>query len=251
MLLDERILYTGSLNWTQVHTNPQPPQKAWRDTGCRLEGPGLPLVLEHFHQIWKKSKSLRKLFLIRKQDRLKPMMDFDQIKMNTRFYVRHRSRKHLIHKIQTAQKRIWITNAYFIPEKKLLKQLLQAARRGVDVQIMVPGPTDVPVVNWAFEKTTRAFLKAQVQLFRYQPTMLHAKTLIVDDWCVVGSANLNHRSALHDLEIEVGFSQPEALRCLEGQWDKDLRECIRIDHTTLSIFKRLRSEIAYRLRYLL
>lgn len=253
-LIDRRTAYLGSLNWSALHTNFNPQAPAWRDTGCQLQGPGLKDIEDSCTLLWQKPKSLNKFLASLKLRTSKQHIDFNQLRMNIGQRQRYLANKHFINKINGAQNRIWITNAYFMPRRKMLHALSKAARRGVDVKVLSPGPTDVPVVKWAFAKVALKLLLSGVRLYEYKKSVLHAKTALIDNWICLGSANLNHRSSIHDLEIEVGFENDEATQSFLTQWEQDLlesRETQAQSFANIGIFSRLRSEIAYRLRYLL
>jgi cardiolipin synthase len=90
--------------------------------------------------------------------------------------------------LKAARKRIYIANAYFYPDRHLLRLLIERARDGVDVRILTPGPhIDNVFVRWASHYHFNSLLQAGVRLFEYQPTMMHAKYLVVDGrWTLVG-----------------------------------------------------------------
>jgi cardiolipin synthase len=98
--------------------------------------------------------------------------------------------------IAGAQKRLWITNAYFAPDRNFVAMLTDAARRGVDVRVIVGGPrTDVRVTRSAAHARFELLLRSGVRVFEYQPTTLHAKTFVVDGtWVSVGTMNFDNRS---------------------------------------------------------
>jgi cardiolipin synthase len=95
-----------------------------------------------------------------------------------------------------ARRRIWISNSYFVPEGRLRDVIMQRAREGVDVRILVPGPrTDAKPVRLAGHSHYEELLAAGVRIYEFQPSMMHAKTVVVDDeWTLVGSANMDKRS---------------------------------------------------------
>ena len=103
--------------------------------------------------------------------------------------------------IAGAQERLWITNAYFAPDRHFVALLTGAARRGVDVQVLVGGPrTDVRAARLAARSRYERLLAAGVRVFEYQPSTLHAKTFVADGvWVSVGTMNFDNRSlALND-----------------------------------------------------
>jgi len=107
----------------------------------------------------------------------------------------------VILRIDAAERRAWIMSAYFVPSRRFRKALRRAARRGVDVRLLVPGArTDHPWVRHAARRFYGKMLRGGVQIFEYQPQMLHAKAILCDDWVSVGSSNLDRWSLRWNLE---------------------------------------------------
>src|SRR3989344_6416821 len=130
--------------------------------------------------------------------------------------------------IEKCQKRIWMTNAYFVPDNFLLKALVDAADTGVDVRIILPKKSDLRFMTWASATFHENLLKAGIRIFEYVPSILHAKTLIIDDWVLVGSSNMNYRSLLHDLEVDINVASLTAKKTLEQQFLTDQQACKEI-----------------------
>lgn len=107
----------------------------------------------------------------------------------------------------SARQRLYLTNAYFVPDHELLKALEERARAGVDVRVLVPGDkTDAKPVRWASQSHYEELLRAGVRIYEYQPTMIHTKTLAADGvWSVVGSANMDIRSMELNQENVLGI----------------------------------------------
>lgn len=106
--------------------------------------------------------------------------------------------------ITGAKQRVWLTTPYFIPDESLATALTTAALRGVDVQVLLPRRGDSRVVTYAARSYFDAMLAAGVKIFEYQPTMLHAKTAVIDDGiAIVGTANLDNRSLRLSFEVVV------------------------------------------------
>ena len=123
----------------------------------------------------------------------------------------------------TATRRLWITDAYLIPPAPLYASLLDAARGGVDVRLLVPGTSDLPVLRSATRGGYRQLLRAGVRIFEYQGPMLHAKTLLVDQrWARVGSSNLNVSSLLTNYELDLVAECEHLTGELAAQFHRDL-----------------------------
>ena len=122
-----------------------------------------------------------------------------------------------------AARRLWITDAYLVPPAPLYASLLDAARGGVDVRVLVPGTSDLPVVRNFTRVGYRELLQAGVRIFEYQGPMIHAKTLVADArWARVGSSNLNVSSLLTNYELDVVAECDELARALGEQFLRDL-----------------------------
>jgi len=217
-LIDGKIAYVGSMNISKCHLSLAMGGDNWRDTGLRLEGTDLTDLYRAFDSAWDHLPITERVREAFRQVRRNPT-----IRSN---HSRHRRRilyKNLLRKMSICRHHIWITNAYFVPDNFLLKRLLEAARSGVDVRILLPRKSDVTIMPWASTAFYFNLLKAGVRIFEYLPGILHAKILLLDDWALIGSSNLNHRSLLHDLEVDILLSDPQSIQALEQQFLVDLQ----------------------------
>ncbi len=104
-------------------------------------------------------------------------------------------------RVRNAERRVWMMTAYFLPSRSLLRALRKAARRGVDVRLLLPGPKiDHPAVRYAGHRYYYLLLRAGVRIFEYQPRFLHAKVLMCDDWVSLGSSNVDRWNLRWNLE---------------------------------------------------
>lgn len=129
-----------------------------------------------------------------------------------------------------ARERLWITTPYFAPPDRVIDLLVAAARRGVDVRLLLPGPTDVPVVRHAGHATFARLLAGGVRIWEYQAAILHAKALVVDGHAsVVGSSNLDFRSFRFNAECNLVLLDDRCAQALERQFEADLAQSEEID----------------------
>jgi cardiolipin synthase len=133
--------------------------------------------------------------------------------------------------LQIAEQRVRISTAYFVPDDELCHRLLEARARGVDVQVLVPGPhADKRFVQLASEASYAPLLDAGIELWSFQPSMFHAKIMTVDGIVAnIGSANLNARSNALDEEINVVVMDDDVVRVLDRQFDEDVERSVRIE----------------------
>jgi cardiolipin synthase len=139
--------------------------------------------------------------------------------------------------IAGARETLYITNSYFAPGRAFVDMLAAAARRGVDVRILTAGPrTDVKVVRWAGRAWYDTLLAAGVRIYEWQPTVLHAKTFVVDgEWVTIGSMNFDNRSlALNDEATLIVLDRP-----VGEQMDRVFLDDLRYsDEITLADFRQ-------------
>ncbi len=133
--------------------------------------------------------------------------------------------------LQAAQHRVRITTAYFVPDDELCDRICAAAARGVEVEIMLPGPhADKRFVQIAGEAAYDRLLDVGVTMWSYQPTMLHAKVMTVDGLIAnIGSANLNGRSVAWDEEINAVVLDQGLVAVLDEHFDEDRERSVRIE----------------------
>jgi cardiolipin synthase A/B len=129
--------------------------------------------------------------------------------LNDSYLHKRRARVQYIKRMRHAEKRIWISTPYFAPIGRVIRILRRQAKRGLDVRVMVPRKNDVWVMRWISIPILHALAKRGVKVFIYEPRFSHQKVLIADDWVCIGSTNLNHRSFLHDLEMDVVLTRDE------------------------------------------
>jgi len=151
--------------------------------------------------------------------------------------------------IVSATKSIYISNAYFVPDKDTIRALEGAVRRGVDVRVVVPGEhTDVPIVRQASRMHYDYLLRRGIRIFEYQPTMMHAKTMVVDGiWSTVGSSNFDERSFRLNDEVNVNVYDEAIAAQMETMFFEDLarsREITLRRWFKRSVMERVKEKLA-------
>lgn len=216
-LIDNDIAYMGSFNISHVHLSESFGGKNWRDTGVKMVGVDFSDLNTAFEAAWEHRPIQERIQKIFKNIDVNPIFRINNTRRRRRLLY-----KDLLKRIGRCKKRIWMTNAYFIPDNMLLRKLTRAAHAGVDVRILLPKKADVFFMPTASAAFYRILLQAGVRIFEYLPSMLHTKTLILDDWILVGSSNLNHRSLFHDLEVDVNIRSTAAKQAIEQKFADDL-----------------------------
>jgi cardiolipin synthase len=139
--------------------------------------------------------------------------------------------------VGSAKRRLWIANSYFVPDDGLQDLLVERARHGVDVRVLAPGEVhDVPPVRAGQRATYERLLAAGVRIFEYRPSMMHAKTILVDDrWVAVGSTNMDALSFDRLEEGSLVADSTALARHLERRLRADFR---RSDEITWEAWRR-------------
>ncbi|MCM2353172.1 MAG: phosphatidylserine/phosphatidylglycerophosphate/cardiolipin synthase family protein [Pseudobdellovibrio sp.] len=243
-LIDQKVAFVGSQNINNVHSEEISQNKAWRDTGVEVRGAPIETLVSTSQFAWERAKpnKLTEAW----------SLHYNVLRLSARRKHRLVRLRKLIQSFNEAQTRIWITTAYFLPNRKTVQALARAARRGVDVNLCLPAISDMPFMKWTAWLLYDRLLKAGVKIYEYQDRILHAKSMIVDQWGTVGSYNFNHRSLIHDLEVEVVIDQQEWLEKLEKQWRADVAQSKMItleDKGHSNIFLRIIANIFYWFRY--
>ncbi len=128
-----------------------------------------------------------------------------------------------------AEKSICVETPYFVPDHRIQKALIAAVARGVDVHILVPRISDVPLASWAADAVYARLLDAGVRIFEYLPRMLHAKVTIVDgNRATLGTANLDYRSLFQNYELNLISHDPDLCSRLQAQFESDLEEAAAV-----------------------
>jgi cardiolipin synthase len=135
--------------------------------------------------------------------------------------------------IARASHHIWMTHAYFIPDTDFVEALKSAARRGVDVRILVPALSNHVVADWLSRGYYGELLAAGVRIFRYTAGMVHAKTATIDGrWSTVGTANIDRLSMTGNYEINVEFVDPGFARLMEEIFSNDVSRATELTART-------------------
>lgn len=218
VVIDKKIGWVGSFNVSNNHLY-------WRDTGVRFTGNVVKQLQTAFDWTWRRThvRNLPRLVVDRFRHR-KRRINKTPIRLNCNRRSRKVLYQDLLQRILNSKNRVWITTAYFVPEGCLTHTLRIAALSGVDVKILVPKYPDWFFMRWISSALYYALLKAGVKIHEYLPHVLHAKSIIIDDWVMMGSSNLNHRSLFHDLEIDVVVTQPAGVQNFKSQFLADLKK---------------------------
>ncbi|MBC8095502.1 MAG: cardiolipin synthase B [Akkermansiaceae bacterium] len=254
LVVDGRIGFTGGVGIADVWQGNAESKDHWRDSHYQIEGPAVAQMQAAFTDNWIKTRA--QVFVGSNYfPELKPSGgdSLAQVFKSSRGEGSESVRLMYLLSIASATKTIRLQAAYFVPDELAIETLLAARKRGVKIQIIVPGPhMDVKIVQRASRSLWGRLLDAGVEIYEYQPTMYHCKVLIVDEvWVSVGSTNFDDRSfRLNDeanLNIYDAAFAVEQVRAFEEDKGKS-RRMTRAELKDRSAVGKMLDEIAGTLR---
>lgn len=230
LIVDGRTAFTGGINISRVYRAgsfggrlKQPnPKEGWRDTHVVATGPVVAEFQRLFLDAWARQRCPELPdgnYFPRQQrrgDKAMRLVAADPRIDQSEFYVA------LLSAIGNARRRVWLTYGYFVPDRQMLQALTDAARRGADVRLVLPGFSDFAVSFHAGRAHYTELLTAGARIFERRDALLHAKTAVIDGvWSSVGSTNLDWRSFVHNYEAD--------LLVLDPGFARELEELFRLD----------------------
>lgn len=214
LVIDNEVAYLGGFNLDRRNSMRAIGPTRWRDTHVRLTGSRVDEAIALFDEYPRAPR-------IPEITPISPLALFS----NRSRRCLHRLRCAFNDAFEQAKDRIWLTTPYFVPDRRSQRSMCAAARRGVDVRLLVPGKSDVALTQWAARASYAHLLDAGVRVWEYQPRVLHAKTALVDrGWATVGTANFDYRSFFINDEMNLLGQAPALNATLAEQFTLDLEE---------------------------
>jgi len=237
LVVDGRIAFTGGAGVADWWSGDDPSQPAWRDTMVRVEGPIVGALQGVMAENW-----LECCGEILTGDEFFPRLE--PAGGTLAFVVKSSpadratvSRVTFQMLIEAARREVLINTPYFLPDRSLRACFVASAKRGVAIRIVVPGArTDQRWVRLASRRGYKALLGAGIRIFEYQPSMMHAKMLIIDDdWAVVGTTNVDNRSFEHNDEVNLALCDRDLAARLQADHQRDVADSLEV---TLEAWER-------------
>jgi len=256
LIIDGKVAITGGINISKVYSSTpfrgDRDEKAplpWRDTDVQIEGPAVAELQKLFLDTWQKQKgpelSGRNYFPDLKEagNALVRVVGSTPGQDNRITFIVY------VSAITFAEHSVHLTNAYFIPDDQILDAFTDAARRGVDVKIILPAKTDSKLALQAQRYNYSELLKSGVKIYERRNALLHAKTAVIDSvWSTVGSTNMDFWSLLSDDEVNAVILSHEFAIEMEKMFARDLAESDQIqweEWKKRPLFPRIREWFAH------
>ncbi len=237
LVVDGSVAFTGGVNISRVYSSSSfsirhregDIQEAWRDTHVQIEGPVVAEFQKLFLDTWARQKgpelSKRNYFpsLQQKGHDLVHVIGSAPGQENRITYIMY------VSAFAFAETFIHLTNAYFVPDEQTVKALTEAARRGVDVKMILPGTSDQDAAFYAGRSYYTHLLKSGVKLYELKKNMLHAKTAVIDGvWSTIGSTNMDLWSFLRNDEVNAIILSKDFADKMEILFQGDLQQSSEI-----------------------
>jgi cardiolipin synthase len=203
--------------WTgESHAGAQP----WRDTAVDIQGPAAAALDQTFAAAWELTGS--EVLPDQSAGVVAPVGSAD-VRVISGEPGRERAYRVIELLAAGSVERLWITDAYLVAPPRLFQALRDAGKDGVDVRLLVPGSSDLPLIRNLTRIGYRDLLRSGVRIYEWEGPMLHAKTIVCDDrWVRVGSSNLNPSSLLGNYELDVLIEDPSLAEAMAAQFRRDV-----------------------------
>jgi cardiolipin synthase len=224
LVVDGEVGFSGGVGIADIWLGDADSKDHWRETVVRVEGPVVTQMQFAFMDNWVKTRG-ELLTGLDYFPRVEPRGEcLTQVLKSSPAEGSSAVKLLYIVSIVSARRSIYISNAYFVPDRDTIRALEGAVRRGVDVRVIVPGEfTDVPVVRQAGRFFYGQLLRRGIRIYEYQPTMMHAKTMVVDGiWSTIGSSNFDDRSFRLNDEVNVNVYDEAIAQRMEELFFADL-----------------------------
>ena len=195
-------------------------EQAWRDTAVEIAGPACAILDQAFVATWSIAGGR-----VPEENTAGEVEPRGEAAVRVIAGAPGRERTYRVTELMAAgsMNRIWITDAYFVAPPRLLQELQDAARDGVDVRLLLPGSSDLPFVRNLSRIGYRELLRSGVRIYEWEGPMLHAKTIVADGrWSRIGSSNLNASSLMGNWELDVLIENDPLAEAMEHQFRLDI-----------------------------
>jgi cardiolipin synthase len=232
MVIDGRIGFVGGINLSRTYENPpsagvpadgNTQHAYWRDTAVEIQGPAVAELQRLFFDTWKQQKGgpvpAAEYFPALSRQGVQTIRIIGSAPGDQQplYYIS------LEEAIRVAERRIWLSSGYFVPPHQEREDMTKAARRGVDLRVVVPSHSDIESAVYAGRAAYGDLLESGVQIFEMQNAVLHSKLAVVDGvWTAIGSSNLDRRSVVFNNEVDAIILGADTAAQVEALLQRDM-----------------------------
>jgi cardiolipin synthase len=236
LVVDGNVGIIGGINLSKVysstpfHSDKHTQPTAWKDTDVKIEGPAVANLQQLFLSTWKAQQGPpldeSTFFPPPKTmgDEIVHVLGSSPTQPVPNYYAS------MLSAIRNSENSVWIAAAYFVPTGAEIHDLIAAARRGVDVKLLLPGMTDSSLALNAGRAHYHQLLKNGIEIYEAHDAILHSKTAVVDGvWSIIGSSNFDHRSVIYNAEVDVVVLGRETAGEMQNIFRSDIEAAVKID----------------------
>lgn len=223
VVIDGRSAFVGGLNLTKEYASRRDGGGGWRDSAVRVSGPVVAVLSASFEKLWREETRFGRPRAASPEPEIPPAAgETRALVLESRALGPGPFAPAFRHAVDRARERIWIANPYFLPPRSFRRALRRAARRGVDVRVLVPRRSDSAFVLRASQRRYSYYLRSGIRIFEWPGPMLHLKAAVVDGaWSTIGSYNIDPLSLLHNRELNLVLLGRETGRRFESMFRED------------------------------
>lgn len=249
LVCDEAVAFVGGFN-IAAESQGDGVNRGWRDVGLMITGTLARELVAAFDDMFARAEFRhRRLSRLRKTSARKAAGTAEGELLLSGPGLGRNPIKRALHADLAKATSLQVIAAYFLPSWRIRRCLVRAARRGGKVQLILPAKSDVPIAQLASRSLYARLMRAGIEIYEYQPQILHAKLVIADGVTYVGSANLDTRSLNINYELLVRLTQPEHAEQARRTFAEALTHCRRVDRATWrksrSFWDKLKEQWAY------
>jgi cardiolipin synthase len=223
LTIDGHTAFIGGAGITDEFT-PEVTNNYWHDVMLKAEGDIVFDLIHSFNNIWNKQKTTLKI------DNKKIKNNSGQTKNKARVLVSAGTEKNeiiraIIARIRASKKQIWLTSPYFISSWKIRRALRYAAKKGIDVRLIFPGPySDHKWITYGIQRYYQRLLKANIAIYEFQPRFTHAKIILCDNWFTTGSSNFDRWNQFLNLDVNIEIYDQQSHKEITALFKADFLE---------------------------
>ena len=241
LLIDGQTAFVGGTGLVDEFDPPGHPEMQWRETMVSIQGPVVADWQQLFTTSWNKSTqqtlSLPQPQPVEHTEAQRGRITVNDIERYSEVLLS--LTRHIAH----ARVRVWLATAYFVPRWRIRRALKRAAKSGIDVRLLLPGPiTDHPGVRSISHRLYGRLMKNGVRIFEYQPRFMHAKSVLCDDWVAIGSSNFDRWNLRWNLEANQEIKDEVLATQVKEMFEHDFSNSVEYSYEQWyrrSWFKRL------------
>ena len=223
LTIDERIAFVGGAGITDEF-NSDITSNYWHDVMLKAEGDIVIDLAHSFNKIWHQQKTSSPID--NKQIKTTP----GQKKNKSRVLTSAGAEKNeiiraIIKHIRTSKEKVWLTSPYFISSWKIRRALRYAAKKGIDVRLIFPGPcSDHKWITYGIQRYYQRLLKSNIAIYEFQPRFSHAKIILCDDWFTIGSSNFDRWNQFLNLDVNIEVYDPQSHKQIIELFETDFSD---------------------------